>query len=592
MNIEELRAVYRQRAGEFTTLLNQKKTIINRISTARALTALAVLASTYLSFQTSSYLWLLLASIALFVALVRWHAVLFNEKEHLENLASLNHGEIAALQGDYSAQPTGIEFADAHHPYSSDLDLFGEASMFQYLNRTCTAAGKEMLAERLLHPLSTHKEIITHQQAIKELKPLLDFRQNLQATAMQVKDSQADRAQLRAWVQHPFLFLDKRSIRLLLSLSPLITVAVLVLAISISEAKYLAIGMVLLQWTVTGLYLKRISAFHDYVSRKKHVLEHYARLLSTINGQSFQSELLRSIQSSTQQAEEKLMRLASLMSALDARLNFMTSLVLNALVLYDMQCVLRLERWKEKNALHLETWLDAIGSAEVLNSFATYAFNNPSYGYASITDKEEIHAVDIGHPLLGEKERVANTVQVGSPHKIVIITGANMAGKSTFLRTLGVNLLLALNGAPVCAREFACPIIRLRTGMRTTDSLKDHQSYFYAELHRLKEIISELNEGKKMLVLLDEILKGTNSNDKLTGSVALVKQLLRHPCLVVIATHDLALGALENELPDRVINYHFEPTIETDVLSFDYRLKRGIAEKMNATFLMRKMGIV
>lgn len=167
-----------------------------------------------------------------------------------------------------------------------------------------------------------------------------------------------------------------------------------------------------------------------------------------------------------------------------------------------------------------------------------------------------------------------------------------MAGKSTFLRTLGVNLVLALNGAPVCAMEFCCPVINLRTGMRTTDSLKDHQSYFYAELQRLKVIVEDLRSGKPLLVLLDEILKGTNSTDKLAGSVALVKQLMQYPCLVVVATHDLALGNLETEFPNTVINYHFEPTIENDQLSFDYRLKRGIAEKMNATFLMKKMGIV
>ena len=167
-----------------------------------------------------------------------------------------------------------------------------------------------------------------------------------------------------------------------------------------------------------------------------------------------------------------------------------------------------------------------------------------------------------------------------------------MAGKSTFLRTLGLNMVLALNGAPVCAASFKCPVIDIRSGMRTADSLKDHQSYFFAELNRLKSIMADLRAEKPLLILLDEILKGTNSNDKQAGSIALVKQLLPHPCLAVIATHDLALGELEQEYPEKVKNYSFEATIEDDILSFDYKLKLGIAQKMNASYLMRKMGII
>ena len=198
----------------------------------------------------------------------------------------------------------------------------------------------------------------------------------------------------------------------------------------------------------------------------------------------------------------------------------------------------------------------------------------------------------MGHPLLAEDERIVNDIHLDKEQSIMIITGANMAGKSTFLRSLGVNVALALCGAPVCAKEFHCPLIEMQSGMRTADSLKDHQSYFYAELDRLKSIMDELRAGKSLLILLDEILKGTNSTDKQAGSVALVKQLVDHPCLVLIATHDLTLGDLEKVYPGRIFNYCFEANIENDQLSFDYKLKRGLATKMNATFLIRKMGII
>jgi DNA mismatch repair ATPase MutS len=592
MNSTGLLSLYSQRVQHFSSLLNEKNKLINRVSTARLITALLLLTAIYFSFQNSLYVLLLLGLLIAFVALVRWHSHLFAEKEHLENLVSVNKNEIASLKGDYSGQPTGHEFLNPHHAYAADLDMFGDASVFQYLNRACTTSGKEMLATRLLSPLNAEKEITDHQQAIQELNPQLEFRQQLQATGMRIKDTENDRAQLREWVAHPFLFYSNYFFRYLLFLLPFLTVSAVVLSFFISIAKPFAIALVLTQWTITGFYFKRISVFHDYVSRKKEVLEHYARLLKVINEQAFIATLSAALQTTTHQAETKVSKLASLMSALDARLNIMTSLVLNALLLYDIQCVYQLEKWKAKNAVDLEGWLNAISEMETLNSFATYACNNSTYCYATLSQKHQIKAVDIAHPLLNEQERIPNSIILGSPQTIFVITGANMAGKSTFLRTLGVNLVLALNGAPVCAREFSCPVIHLRTGMRTTDSLKDHQSYFYAELKRLKSIVEELQRGTPMLILLDEILKGTNSNDKLSGSIALVNQLLQHSCLAVIATHDLALGDLEKEHPTAVINYHFEPTIENDQLSFDYRLKRGIAEKMNATFLMRKMGIV
>ena len=284
--------------------------------------------------------------------------------------------------------------------------------------------------------------------------------------------------------------------------------------------------------------------------------------------------------------------LAKRVSALDARLNSMTSLLMNGLFLYDMQCVLRLEQWREQYAKDLDRWLDVIGTMEMLNSFATYAFNNPKYCNAIISENTSISATEMGHPLLPDQERVVNSIEVGNPHTVLIVTGANMAGKSTFLRTLGINLVFALNGAPVCASQFTCAIVELYTGMRTTDSLMEHESYFYAELQRLKRIVDELKKDKSILVLLDEILKGTNSNDKLAGSIALVNQFLSFHCLAIIATHDLALGNMASEYPSQIKNYHFESNIENDELSFDYLIKPGIAEKMNATFLMKKMGII
>src|SRR5690606_17581719 len=254
--------------------------------------------------------------------------------------------------------------------------------------------------------------------------------------------------------------------------------------------------------------------------------------------------------------------------------------------------VYRLEKWKEGNATQLFEWLAAVHETEVVVSLATFAFNHPGYFFPRVNHERRLSAKGLGHPLLPEEVRVVNDITLDQKSSVMIVTGANMAGKSTFLRSLGVNMVLALAGAPVCANEFDCPFVDLRSGMRTADSLKENQSYFYAELDRLKSIMDELRRGTPLFILLDEILKGTNSNDKQAGSIELVKQLVNYPCLVVIATHDLVLGELANSFPDRIANYSFEATIENDHLSFDYKLKRGVAQTMNATFLMKKMGII
>jgi DNA mismatch repair ATPase MutS len=315
-------------------------------------------------------------------------------------------------------------------------------------------------------------------------------------------------------------------------------------------------------------------------------------LLRVFNLEKYNSTHLRDLSSITHEAEVKITKLASLLTALDARLNFMTNIVVNGLLLYDLQCVYRLEKWREENGELLAGWLDALAEIEVTNSLSTYTFNHPHYAFPVFSETQHIKAEALGHPLLAESVCVSNNFRAGDPQSVLLITGANMAGKSTFLRTLGIAIVLAYNGAPVCAKSFSCSVMHLRTGMRTADSLKDQQSYFYAELNRLKSITEELRTKKPLLILLDEILKGTNSTDKQAGSMALVKQLIDQPCLALVATHDLALGVLEENFPQQVKNYHFEPTIENDELSFDYKLKEGIAEKMNATFLMKKMGII
>jgi len=554
--------------------------------------ALAFGAILYFGLTHTSLLYLLPLPVVGFVILVRIHSGLFSRKENLENLVKINNIEIRLLKGSLSELDNGSDFIDVHHPYSHDLDIFGDGSLFQYLNRCNTRGGKQLMASWLSCPPQTVNAIKARQEAIRELSAQTDFRQRVQAAGMAIEELPDDKAQLLSWVKQSASIYGKPFYAIILNLVPILTIASIVAAFTSSGFGTIALLMAAFQWAFLSFHLKRVNVFHDYISKKKNILSRYASLLRQLEGQHFSSPLMKNLSEKARDADRKVDQLANLVSAFDARLNSMTMLVVNSILLYDLQCVYRLEKWKEDNAGDFEKWFDVANETEVLSSFGTYAFNNPSYCHASIHDNLSVRATEMGHPLIAKEECVLNDVELGNEFRVMIVTGANMAGKSTFLRTLGINLVLALNGAPVFAKEFHCPLIQLRTGMRTADSLRDHQSYFYAELDRLSGIVQELRRDIPLLILLDEILKGTNSNDKQAGSIAVVKQLLNHPCLAVIATHDLALGGLENEHPSQVRNFCFEATIENEQLSFSYKLNRGMATRMNATFLMKKMGII
>jgi DNA mismatch repair ATPase MutS len=592
MTSTELKAFYRKRKSDFEGVLEKAKKEINVVSNLRVAAAIVFLIFVYLSF---SNLWFLIGAavaLAVFIFLVARHSMLYDNKIHLENLVKLNHLEGLALDGNYSDFYPGNEFINSHHPYTHDLDIFGQGSLFQAICRCNTFHGKVYMAQRLSQPLDTDDAIYEEQDAIREISARTDFRQHFQASGVEIGEQPHDRDELLKWTNQPLFIFNSTGYRYVLIILPIITILAVTASFFIEQLKPAAILLVLSQWVILGVNMGKINLFHEQISRKKNILEKFARLLRYFRMEEFKSGILTKLSKQAREADVKVNALASLVSYLNARLNLLTNIVINSLFLYDLQCVYRLEKWKHENAGYLKTWLDVIQETEVVCSFGTFAFNHPTYVYPKITSDLAIKGTGLGHPMLSIEECVTNDLHLGKGQAVLIITGANMAGKSTFLRTSGVNLVLALTGAPVFARDYSCPIISLRSGMRTADSLKDHQSYFYAELDRLKSIMDELRSNKPLFILLDEILKGTNSTDKQSGSLALLKQLLPHPCLAMIATHDIVLGELENQYPDHIKNYCFEANIENDQLSFDYKIKRGVAQKMNATFLMRQMGII
>jgi MutS domain V len=350
--------------------------------------------------------------------------------------------------------------------------------------------------------------------------------------------------------------------------------------------------MAIIQLTIAGFHAKKIGEFQRVLSSAREVLKNYARIFELLAQQKVESALMKRHHTIAVSAFAKVKEFSALVNALESRMNPIAMQFGNGLFLYDFHAVSRLEKWREENASDLPHWLESLSEWDGLLSLATLHFNFPKYAFAEINEQPILESREVGHLLIPDTIRVTNHFNLGKPAGIWLITGANMAGKSTFLRSLGVNFVLGGIGSPVCASQWRMPLIALRSGMRTTDSLQDHQSYFFAELNRLQSIMQELRAGKPMFILLDEILKGTNSTDKQLGSRELLRQLKDMSALVVLATHDIALGDLAEQYPRQIANACFEGKIEDDQLTFDYTLHPGVAQKANATFLMRKMGII
>jgi DNA mismatch repair ATPase MutS len=341
---------------------------------------------------------------------------------------------------------------------------------------------------------------------------------------------------------------------------------------------------------------KKIGQLHNRLSKMVDELETLSRSIETIEKENFAAPLLKDLQHQYKQeltsASNKIKQLKKILDRLDVRFNVVLVLPLNLLLLWNLQQMLQLEKWKKENDADVTHWFDTLGVYEALMSFAVLHFNNPAWAFP--TFKEEhffIEAEELGHPLIAAGKRVNNFIKIDHKASVMLVTGSNMAGKSTYLRSIGINVILAMAGAPVCAAKFSLSPVQLISSMRISDNLEESTSTFYAELKKLKTVIDKVNNKEKVFVLLDEILRGTNSLDRHTGSEALIKQLVKQGAAAILATHDLDLASLQENYPGNIFNYHFDVQVNNEELYFDYRLKPGVCNSLNASILMKKIGL-
>ena len=533
----------------------------------------------------------LVVGIAIFLFLVSRHSDLKYERDKFRELIRINETELEVLDRNFQDLPTGSEFEDPLHPYSQDVDLFGRSSFFQYLNRTALAEGKRKLAGLLLS--NNIEGIEQKQEAVKELSEKADWRQNFSALAILAKTEMRTGAILD-WLKTYRSFVPQ-----IMRWLPLVFSGISAIVITAFFLDYIG-GIELALWffvglLITGIYLKRVNLLSGSVSKVQDTFHQYYQLLALIETTNFSSELLKEkkklIASEKQKASQILKKFSKAIDALDQRNNMIFGVLGNGFLLWDLRQSYKLEKWIAENGREVEQWFTVVEFLDAYNSLGNFAFNHPGYVFPEIKDFDPhvTKAEQLAHPLLDSEKRVANDFTI-EKEQFFIITGANMAGKSTFLRTVSLQILMSNIGLPVCARSCAYSPIKLITSMRTTDSLTDDESYFFSELKRLKYIVDEI-KNDQYFIILDEILKGTNSTDKAIGSRKFIEKLVRSNSTGIIATHDLSLCEVTDELP-QVKNYYFDAEIINDELNFDYRFKKGICQNMNASFLLKKMEIV
>ena len=588
-------SIYQQRIGVFKKQLAQTEAHLRNLSVARLVCFIGILFFGYQYFSSSFVLtWLVIASTLLisFIVSLVFYQRSKDRQALLQALLNLNEKELKVVVHHEADFENGEEFMDDMHDYSGDLDVFGPSSLFQYLNRTGTLSGREHLASTLRQPLQDATEIRAMQEAVKKLSAQIDFRQHYTAHAQLSKEGKEDVKGIRQWLDAPMEFLHKRVLLALCWTVPVLLMgAIGYYAYSGDFAP--VIILLLINWSILLLNVRKVNALHSLLSNKEKLLRKFATLLRMIKQADWKGvPWLEARQHTASEADKALHQLARISNLLDQRLNLLVGFFLNSFILYDLHCAYRLERWKANHRAGVEHWFDVIARLETANSLSTFAYNHPAYTFPEISTQPGVSGTAIGHPLIPAEECVVNDGSIGQGEQFHIITGSNMSGKSTFLRSVGVNWLLAMTGAPVCATSFSCYPLRIMTSMRIRDSIARHTSYFQAELQRLQHIIKVLKSGQTVFIILDEILKGTNSEDKLAGSRELIRHFLRYSCLGMIATHDLELGGLEQEYPQQIRNYCFESSLDNGQLHFDYRMRPGIARNKNATFLMKQMEII
>lgn len=596
MTISDVKNHYNEIIQKYKTELDRLKQVIFWVGTIRLMVVMAALVISYTLWSDTS---VVVANLAIttigFLALMKYHNRLYIKRSYCEQQIANAQDELQGIDYDFSAFDGAAEKTDAEHSFSLDLDLFGKRSFFQSVNRTVTSFGKDTLARIFIYPHEQKQAILDQQQAVQELVRKTKLLAHFRAIGQMSETDSLNSKNFSAAFSRPSTLKNSILWKSLIYIVPLIHLVIgLLIYFDILAGGYYSLVYILALGAsvLPGAKVKRIMNTFD---QKTKVLDTYAQLFGLVESEEVASPLLKHIQGELKSnhinASVAIGQLKSYHNNLTLSYTFPVLLVFNPYLFWNVRYAIKVEQWIEQHKSEIEQWFAAIAWFDALVSMAIFAFNHPDYTYPTVAETFAFEGEALGHPMLHRDACVRNDVSIAKTPYFLVITGANMAGKSTYLRTIGINHTMACTGMPVCAKSLTFYPCKLVTNLRTADSLADNESYFFAELKRLKMIIDRLQAGEELFIILDEILKGTNSEDKQKGSIALMKQLISLRGNGIIATHDLVLGNLEREYPDQVKDYRFEADITNNQLTFSYKIRKGVAQNMNACFLMKQMGI-
>ncbi|RYE33431.1 MAG: DNA mismatch repair protein MutS [Sphingobacteriaceae bacterium] len=531
-----------------------------------------------------------------FVRLIGNQSKLQTQLNFDESFLKVLQNETAHLTDAKNSYAHGAEFANGQHPYTDDLDIFGDSSLFHYINRCNTSFGKNILANWFKSP--AEKTVIENrQQAVAELKnyPLETF--TFRAQLLHLKGFELNNlaVALQNGLKEKLNFIHKNWLKTYLKILPFLIVALLIGAVFTGIFLKLLGGLLLINFFISGIYSKQVGLVYAGFSRSSGQLTSFASVLKWIETKDWQSNYLQKLvadcnSAGAQKAHQQIESLAKILQQFDYRLNMIIGTTLNILILWDLRCVKKLSDWHANAAANVTDSFEVIAAFEALISLSTLHYNHPDWPFPQISDQFKIETVALGHPLIRQEKRISNNFKTENT-TVDVITGSNMAGKSTFLRTLGINLVLAYAGAPVCAESLTVSVLKLVSYMRIKDSLNESTSTFKAELDRLKMILLKTASEDDTLVLIDEMLRGTNSKDKYAGSKAFIERLVAQKTAALVATHDLQIADLADEHPGKVRNFHFDIEMQNQDMFFDYKIKNGPCKTFNAAILLREIGL-
>ncbi|MDU1568004.1 MAG: DNA mismatch repair protein MutS [Clostridium sp.] len=570
--------------------------VITKISTLRLIIAIMAVLLAYYFYKGENIAYLIssiVISVVIFIVVAYYHNKRIQEKREYEIYININRNGINRIMGTFKErEDKGEEFLSDEHPFASDLDIFGRNSLFQMINSTKTKFGRAKLSQMLnLNAIPSREEILKKQEAINELGKKVEWRQRLEVKSTIKKSGTKDINELLEWAN------GKSEIKPLFKIVPYLFIAITMISIVLVVLKVLPISYVILVFMINYLVVKILTK--DLVQiiklfdKHKKDIEAYTNLLILIENENFDSVLLKELKnkmnSSGKSCVEEMKALKKLVDWLGDSSSNAYYLLLNVTVLSDTFILRNLEEWRRLNGHKLEAWLNVMGEFEALSSISNLSFDFDEWSYPTISNLDVVEGINIGHPMLGERA-VVNSFTLNHDSKVALITGSNMSGKSTFLRTIGLNLLLSYIGAPTCSNGFTCGVFSIYTCMRTKDNLEESISSFYAEILRIKILIEAAKNGEKVFFLLDEIFKGTNSKDRHEGAQVLINQLVNNNAMGLVSTHDLELCDLE-KTKKWIKNYNFQEYYEKNNIKFDYKLREGRSKTQNAVHLMKLAGI-